>query len=94
MVSKNVSGFRPKDSPIYKDLPLTLEEVYNGAIKKLIIGKKVIKDDGLTFDNADKVLTVRIPPGSQEGMQFSFPGEGDHGLKNQPGMFHIEYYQS
>lgn len=64
MVSKDVQGFHPKEPPVLKPLPLTFEEVYNGAIKKLIISKKVLKEDGTGLESRDKVLTVRIPPGT------------------------------
>jgi hypothetical protein len=63
MVSKDVSSMHAKEASIFKPLPLTLEEVFNGAIKKLIISKRVMKDDRVNFETKDKVLTVKIPPG-------------------------------
>jgi len=81
---KSSASYLPKGARIMRPLPLTLEEVYRGAVKKLIVSKKVLKEDGVTTETVNKVLTVKIPPGTPHGMQFSFPGEGDQGCKIQP----------
>jgi DnaJ family protein B protein 13 len=85
-VGKDAQGFRPKQPSILKDLPITLAEAYNGTVKKLMINKKVLLNDGSgEIGLMDKVLTVKIPPGTPEGLEFSFPTEGDQDAKSTPG---------
>lgn len=83
-VSKESQGFRPKAPPISRNLPITLEEAYNGAVRKIILPKRFLCGDGATMETRDHVLTVEIPPGAEEGMEFNFPNEGDQLPNMQP----------
>jgi DnaJ family protein B protein 13 len=64
---------------------VTLEELYTGCLKKIMVCKKVLSPDGNTLVPQDKVLTVTIPPGTPDGALFTFPSEGDQGHNLQPG---------
>jgi len=82
-VSKETQDFRPKASPVYKDLDITLAEAYNGALKKIMITKRILTDKGEGTE--DKILTITVPPGTPEGLEFNFPAEGDQEVKTSPG---------
>lgn len=84
-VSKETQGFRPKASPVFRNLPVTYEDVYNGAVRKIMIPKKFLCGDGLTMETRDHVMTVEVPAGATEGMEFNFPNEGDQLPNMQPG---------
>jgi len=83
-VSKEAQGISPKDPPAYRDLQITLEEAYNGCLKKVMVSKKMVCKDGHS-EMRDKVLTIKVPPGAISGMTFTFPNEGDQGTNKQPG---------
>lgn len=67
---------KQQDTAIEHDLPVTLEEVYNGTTKKMKINRKALKADGRSC-REDKVLTVNIKPGWKAGTKITFPNEGD-----------------
>ncbi|KAJ3219196.1 DnaJ sub B member 13 [Dinochytrium kinnereticum] len=73
-----------QDPPIEKDLNVTLEELYNGAVKKVKILRKVFGDDGVTTQEAQKVLTIDIKRGWKDGTRVIFPSEGDQGPNRIP----------
>jgi DnaJ family protein B protein 13 len=76
---------QPKqDPPIQRDLMLTLEEVYNGCIKKMEISRKVLNDDGYTTSTRKKIVTITVQRGWREGTQITFPKEGDQGPNRVP----------
>ncbi|GMI06373.1 hypothetical protein TrRE_jg3156 [Triparma retinervis] len=62
-----------KMDAIVKDLPCTLEELFNGCVKKL----KVTRKSELVDE--DKVLSVSVKPGWKKGTKITFPCEGDEG---------------
>lgn len=71
---------QPKqDPPIERELLLTLEEVYNGCIKKMEISRKVLNDDGFTTSMRKKIVTITVQRGWREGTRITFPKEGDQG---------------
>ncbi|CAI8044704.1 DnaJ homolog subfamily B member 13 [Geodia barretti] len=76
---------QPKqDPPIERDLMLTLEEVYNGCIKKMEISRKVLNDDGFTTSTRKKIVTITVKRGWREGTRITFPKEGDQGPNRVP----------
>jgi len=83
-VSKESQGFRPKEQGSTRPLPITMEEAYNGAIRKVIVPKKHLCADGNSIEQRDHVLTVEIPKGGYDGMEFNFPNEGDEGPNSMP----------
>ena len=66
-----------QDPPIQYDLQVSLEEVYQGATKKMKITRKVLNPDGRSTKPEDKVLTIDIKPGWKAGTKITFPREGD-----------------
>lgn len=76
---------QPKqDPPIQRDLALTLEEVFNGCIKKMKISRKVLNEDGRTTSTREKILTITVKRGWKEGTKITFPKEGDQGPNKIP----------
>lgn len=65
-----------QDPPIEHDLYVTLEEIYNGCVKKMKISKRVIQPDG-TSKKEDKVISVVVKPGWKSGTRVTFQKEGD-----------------
>ncbi|KAI8848663.1 HSP40/DnaJ peptide-binding protein, partial [Chytridium lagenaria] len=59
---------------IEKDLRVTLEELYNGTVKKVKVTRKV----------SQKTLTIDIKRGWKDGTRITFPGEGDQGPNRIP----------
>ncbi|EGD74537.1 hypothetical protein PTSG_05901 [Salpingoeca rosetta] len=63
--------------PSYKTLPVTLEELYNGFVKRLKTTRYVEVSPG-TFDTEQIVLTVEAQAGYEDGTQITFAGAGNH----------------
>jgi len=80
----NGRGRRQQDSPIERDLYLTLEEIYHGCIKKMKISRRVMNEDGHTSSIRDKILTITVKPGWKSGTKITFPKEGDQGPNTIP----------
>ncbi len=62
-----------------RELYCTLEELYNGASKKLKITKRVMGLDKRATETVEKVLTVDVKPGWKVGTKVTFAKEGDEG---------------
>jgi DnaJ family protein B protein 4 len=67
----------PEISTVERPLPLSLEDLFNGVVKKMKIKRK-------TFDEAtgkritnDQILEVPIKPGLKKGSKIKFNGVGD-----------------
>ncbi|XP_065838070.1 dnaJ homolog subfamily B member 13-like [Oscarella lobularis] len=76
---------RPKqDPPVEKELWLSLDEVYSGCTKKLKISRRVLNDDGHTSSVKNKILSITVKPGWEEGTRILFPKEGDQEPNNIP----------
>jgi len=72
-------GHRPgkQDQPIVKDLPVSLEEIFRGATKKMKITKNVFDKDTRSMKKEEKILTINIKPGWKDGTKITFDREGD-----------------
>ena len=68
-----------KDPPIERELPLSLEELFHGCIKKMKISRKVLNNDMHTTSVKDKILTINVKQGWREGTKITFPEDGDQG---------------
>lgn len=66
-------GQKQQDPPVTRDLPVTLEEVYTGVVKKMKIKKQVLSSKR----SAEKVLSIDVKPGWKSGTKITFPKEGD-----------------
>ena len=54
-----------KDPPITRELPVSLEDLYNGVTKKLKITRKVAMRgaEGNTYVDEEKILSIDVKPG-------------------------------
>lgn len=83
-----------KDEPVVEALAVTLEEAFNGCMKKMRIRRQVMNDDGLTSSQKDKILTINVKPGWKEGTKITFPKEGDQDPNRIPAdvVFVLKYH--
>ncbi|XP_046875916.1 dnaJ homolog subfamily B member 13 [Hypomesus transpacificus] len=77
-------GVKTQDFPIERDLHLALEDLFFGCTKKIKISRRVMNDDGHTSSIKDKILTIIVKPGWDEGTKITFPEEGDQGPNSIP----------
>ena len=56
---------------VQRSLPLSLEDLYNGGVKRLKVTRKQ------TGADSEKILQVNIKPGWKAGTKIKFPAEGD-----------------
>ena len=66
----------PEVTVLEKDLPVTLEELYKGAHKKMKITRKVYDDMGKQRQEP-RILEMDIKPGLKAGSKIKFVGVGD-----------------
>eukprot|EP00040_Diaphanoeca_grandis_P042623 m.265461 g.265461 ORF g.265461 m.265461 type:complete len:313 (+) comp61891_c0_seq1:189-1127(+) len=62
---------------VTEPLMITLEEAFNGCIKKMRIRRQVMNDDLMTSAQREKILSIQVKPGWKEGTKITFPKEGD-----------------
>lgn len=67
----------PEVTVLEKDLPVTLEELYNGAQKKMKVKRKVYDPSTGQRKTEDKILEMTIKPGLKAGSKIKFAGVGD-----------------
>ncbi|XP_011817602.1 PREDICTED: dnaJ homolog subfamily A member 1 [Colobus angolensis palliatus] len=76
---------------VVHQLSVTLEDLYNGATRKLALQKNVICDkcEGMGFFlkivREKKILEVHIDKGMKDGQKITFHGEGDQEPGLEPG---------
>lgn len=70
---------RVKQPDVIQELPLTLEEMFHGKMKKVTITRKVMNEDGHTSSFKDKVLNINCAPGISVNNTIRFTEEGDQG---------------
>lgn len=81
----------PDISTVERPLALTLEEMFNGAKKKMKIKSKTFDETGKIIPS-EKILELPIKPGLKKGSKFKFPGVGDQvdGMGRQDLHFIVE----
>jgi DnaJ family protein B protein 4 len=67
----------PEVTVVEKPLPLTLEEVFKGATKKMKIKRKKFDTTTLKQSVEDIILEVPIKPGLKAGSKIKFKNVGD-----------------
>jgi len=80
---------REKATPVVAALEVTLAEIFNGATKTVSYTRKLLKDDGVTADEAVETQ-LYVKPGSEEGLIATLEGQGDQGVHVLPGDVEIE----
>ncbi|KAK1939538.1 protein with DnaJ domain, DNJ1/SIS1 family [Babesia divergens] len=74
---------RHQKSPNYElDLPVTLEELYSGTVKKMKITRKRFSC-GAEYKE-EQILKIDIKPGWKDGTKLTFSGEGDQASPSSP----------
>lgn len=68
---------RYKDPTTFYDLYVTLEEINQGATRKLKVTRQRFKPELSYAEKEEKVLEVQIKPGWKEGTKITFENEGD-----------------
>merc|ERR1712137_169662 len=78
-------GGQKKDAPFSVQLPLTLEELYTGCVKKKKITRKLY--DAATHKQVPttKVLEINVKPGWKTGTKITFSEMGDGRPGHTPG---------
>lgn len=59
-----------------RKLPVSLEDLYTGAEKKMKVTRKLMDPSGRQV-NAEKILAIQVKPGWKAGTKIKFSGEGD-----------------
>uniref|UniRef100_A0A0N5AZG4 J domain-containing protein n=1 Tax=Syphacia muris TaxID=451379 RepID=A0A0N5AZG4_9BILA len=73
-----VHGRKQRQDPtVIHELPVSLEDIYRGCVKRMKITRKVLGPDQVSSHVEDKVLTISIKPGWKSGTKITFPKEGD-----------------
>ncbi|MCL4162530.1 UNVERIFIED_CONTAM: hypothetical protein GTU68_067118, partial [Idotea baltica] len=70
-------GKNTKDTPVVRDLYVSLEEIAKGVTKKMKITRNVANPDGRTTRREEKILTIEVKAGWKEGTKITFEREGD-----------------
>ena len=88
LFGNNSDGFnRPRKSskgeelPPYvtqRELPISLEDMLKGAMKKVRYKRRIPDELGVRLIWEDRVLKVPIPPGLRPGSRLKYPGEGNY----------------
>ena len=80
-----------KDKTVFIDLPITLEDLYTGIIKKMKISRK--KHINNTIITESEILSIDIKPGWKEGTKITFNNKGDVNIGSEPAdiVFVIKY---
>lgn len=66
-----------------RSLPVTLAEMYNGAVKKVEFTRRVLQADDTTTEELTSVH-ITVKPGWEDGTVVTFPSAGDEGLGMEP----------
>lgn len=68
--------FPPKPNDLVVNCECTLEELYEGCMKKVNYERNVLGLDGKSNKPQKQEMEVEIKPGYQEGEIMRFPGKG------------------
>lgn len=67
----------PEVTTVERPLPLTLEEIFSGAHKRMKIKRKTFDESTGKRSVQDKILDMDIKPGLKPGSKIKFKGVGD-----------------
>ena len=67
----------PETTAVERNLPVTLEQLYKGATKKMKIQRKKFDEQTGKRKVEDKILEVEIKPGYKAGTKIKYKGFGD-----------------
>lgn len=75
----------PQEVPLEVAVPCTLEDLYNGAIKRIPVTRRQLNDDGVTTREDTKLFTLHINKGYRSNMKLVFEREGNEGSNRTSG---------
>ncbi|KAH9606855.1 hypothetical protein KSS87_020263 [Heliosperma pusillum] len=81
---KRSSPLGSKAAPIENKLGCTLEELYKGSKRKMVISR-IVPDDSGKPSTVEEVLAIDIKPGWKKGTKITFPDKGNQESGLQPG---------
>lgn len=67
----------PEVTTVEKPLPVSLEDLFKGALKKMKIKRKTFNPTTGKRSVEDNILDIRIEPGYKAGTKIKFKGVGD-----------------
>ncbi|XP_059435240.1 uncharacterized protein LOC132168159 [Corylus avellana] len=70
------STARRKPPAVEKKLKCTLEELSEGCVKKIMITRDVITNNGIIIQE-EEIVKIKVKPGWREGTKVTFEGKGD-----------------
>lgn len=70
------AGGPKKSPPVESKLACTLEDLYNGAVRKMKISRDVVGVGG-TMTTVEEFLTINVKPGWKKGTKITFPEKGN-----------------
>lgn len=86
MFLDNNKASKAKPMPaLEQNLYLSLEELSQGASKKVKIVRQAMADDMKSTRPTESILSIDVRPGWKAGTKLTFPGAGDEGLDALPG---------
>ncbi|XP_057305694.1 dnaJ homolog subfamily B member 1-like [Hydractinia symbiolongicarpus] len=77
-------GGSRKDPAVEQNLPVTFEELFTGATKKMKITRNVLVPGTNTTRSEPKILEIKIKKGWKEGTKITFPKEGNQTSGSTP----------
>ncbi|KAA0166686.1 hypothetical protein FNF27_07056 [Cafeteria roenbergensis] len=66
-----------KAEPVVTKLNCSLEELFNGATKRMKVTRQRLQADGSTLRPEEKLLEIHVKPGWKAGTRITFENEGD-----------------
>ena len=77
------------------NLECTLEEMYNGCVKKLVYERRVLNSDGRTTSIKEEEIDVEVFKGYDKSIKVTFPGYGNEapGQKNCKNKLFLIFFQ-
>ena len=75
----------PRKQPdVVQPLPVTLEDLYRGKLKRIKVTRQVLNADGNTTRAEEKILQFQVHPGFKDGTRVRFEKEGDQAPNTIP----------
>ncbi|KAH7299118.1 hypothetical protein KP509_25G073600 [Ceratopteris richardii] len=71
-----LSGNPRKAEPIERQLTCSLEDLYNGTVRKMKISRNIVGTSGKA-STVEEVLTINVKPGWKKGTTIMFPDKGN-----------------
>ncbi|KAF7124797.1 hypothetical protein RHSIM_Rhsim12G0128800 [Rhododendron simsii] len=74
-----------KAADLENKLPCTLEELYKGSLRKMVISRVVPDESSGQPKTVEEILKIDIKPGWKKGTRITFPEKGNQEMGMAPG---------